>query len=255
MGCTGHERYQCKQTRRLKIKPPPKRVSFNQNFMFLSDVHSFVSVVFRLYQHKVCTVLQISLPENHIQHYLWTKKLCCRSSGWSPWSYEEWFWKGFQEDLQYWSSPEYALEGDVCLPWGKKKKSVVRNILKKYVALLHESAPFSVSFPSLHLALLSSQCSSSLEGRAWMDLGWLQRRERSLMEGLCLRFCVCFRDLLELSPPDRQKAALQYASWGPQGNQLVSEGLTYLSSSDSIKTVNKLFSPFTILNNTKCILH
>uniref|UniRef100_A0A3Q0S745 Dipeptidyl-peptidase 6b n=1 Tax=Amphilophus citrinellus TaxID=61819 RepID=A0A3Q0S745_AMPCI len=27
-------------------------------------------------------------------------------------------------------------------------------------------------------------------------------------------------DLLELSPPERQKAALQYASWGPQGNQL-----------------------------------
>uniref|UniRef100_A0AAZ1X9S9 Dipeptidyl-peptidase 6b n=1 Tax=Oreochromis aureus TaxID=47969 RepID=A0AAZ1X9S9_OREAU len=42
----------------------------------------------------------------------------------------------------------------------------------------------------------------------------------SLMEGLCLSFCVCFRDLLELSPPEGQKAALQYASWGPQGNQL-----------------------------------
>uniref|UniRef100_A0A3Q4GUF7 Inactive dipeptidyl peptidase 10-like n=1 Tax=Neolamprologus brichardi TaxID=32507 RepID=A0A3Q4GUF7_NEOBR len=27
-------------------------------------------------------------------------------------------------------------------------------------------------------------------------------------------------DLLELSPPEGQKAALQYASWGPQGNQL-----------------------------------
>uniref|UniRef100_A0A669EJF5 Inactive dipeptidyl peptidase 10 n=1 Tax=Oreochromis niloticus TaxID=8128 RepID=A0A669EJF5_ORENI len=75
-------------------------------------------------------------------------------------------------------------------------------------------------FPSLHLALLFSQCSSSLKGRAWMDLGWLQRGECSLMEGLCLSFCVCFRDLLELSPPEGQKAALQYASWGPQGNQL-----------------------------------
>ncbi|XP_028265552.1 inactive dipeptidyl peptidase 10 [Parambassis ranga] len=27
-------------------------------------------------------------------------------------------------------------------------------------------------------------------------------------------------DLLELNPPDREKAALQYSSWGPQGNQL-----------------------------------
>uniref|UniRef100_A0A3P9DMN5 Uncharacterized protein n=1 Tax=Maylandia zebra TaxID=106582 RepID=A0A3P9DMN5_9CICH len=68
--------------------------------------------------------------------------------------------------------------------------------------------------------LLENRFHSSLKGRAWMDLGWLQRGECSLMEGLCLSFCVCFRDLLELSPPEGQKAALQYASWGPQGNQL-----------------------------------
>lgn len=60
------------------------------------------------------------------------------------------------------------------------------------------------------------------------------------MEGLCLSFCVCFRDLLELSPPEGQKAALQYASWGPQGNQLVSEGLTHVLSSASIKTVSQM---------------
>uniref|UniRef100_A0A8C3G7P7 Uncharacterized protein n=1 Tax=Cyclopterus lumpus TaxID=8103 RepID=A0A8C3G7P7_CYCLU len=32
--------------------------------------------------------------------------------------------------------------------------------------------------------------------------------------------CVCSRDLLELNPPEREKAVLQYASWGPQGSQL-----------------------------------
>lgn len=52
---------------------PQSVFHLNQYFMFLSDVHSFVSVLSRLY--KVCIVLQISLPENHIQHYLWEKKL------------------------------------------------------------------------------------------------------------------------------------------------------------------------------------
>ncbi|XP_004560478.2 inactive dipeptidyl peptidase 10 [Maylandia zebra] len=33
-------------------------------------------------------------------------------------------------------------------------------------------------------------------------------------------YSVANGDLLELSPPEGQKAALQYASWGPQGNQL-----------------------------------
>lgn len=48
------------------------------------------------------------------------------------------------------------------------------------------------------------------------------------MEGLWLSFCVCSRDQLELNPPEREKAALQYASWGPQGNQLVSQALLHL---------------------------
>lgn len=41
--------------------------------------------------------------------------------------------------------------------------------------------------------------------------------------------CVCSRELLELSPTPSQKALLQYASWGPQANQLVSRhSLIYL---------------------------
>ncbi|XP_036961369.1 inactive dipeptidyl peptidase 10 isoform X1 [Acanthopagrus latus] len=42
----------------------------------------------------------------------------------------------------------------------------------------------------------------------------------SPLDGLRLGFCVCSRDLQELNPPEKEKAALQYASWGPQGNQL-----------------------------------
>lgn len=115
---------------------------------------------------------------------------------------------------------------------------MARNIEKEMLHSCMNQPRSLFHFPSLHLAPLFSQCSSSLKGRAWMDLGWLQRGECSLMEGLCLSFCVCFRDLLELSPPEGQKAALQYASWGPQGNQLVSEGLTHVLSSASIKTVS-----------------
>ncbi|XP_071388393.1 inactive dipeptidyl peptidase 10 [Centroberyx affinis] len=33
-------------------------------------------------------------------------------------------------------------------------------------------------------------------------------------------YTVANGDLLELNPPEREKAALQYAAWGPQGNQL-----------------------------------
>lgn len=50
----------------------------------------------------------------------------------------------------------------------------------------------------------------------------------SLTEGLCLSVCVCSRELLELNPLEREKAALQYASWGPQGSQLVSQTLSHL---------------------------
>lgn len=46
---------------------------------------------------------------------------------------------------------------------------------------------------------------------------------------LMVEFCVCSRDQLELYPPEREKAKLQYASWGPQGNQLVSQSLPGLS--------------------------
>lgn len=46
--------------------------------------------------------------------------------------------------------------------------------------------------------------------------------------GLWLLLYVCSRDQLELSPPEKEMAALQYASWGPQGNQLVSGALALL---------------------------
>ncbi|KAF1390093.1 hypothetical protein PFLUV_G00054540 [Perca fluviatilis] len=46
-------------------------------------------------------------------------------------------------------------------------------------------------------------------------------------------------DLLELNPPEREKAALQYASWGPQGSQLayMFEGDIYYKSSVTSKAL------------------
>lgn len=92
-------------------------------------------------------------------------------------------------------------------------------------------------FSSLHLALLSSQCVSFKQSSRPGDGGTSEGFEQgpSLMEGLWLSFCVCSRDQLELNPPEREKAApLQYASWGPQGNQLVSQGSTALPLNLSI---------------------
>lgn len=33
---------------------------------------------------------------------------------------------------------------------------------------------------------------------------------------------------MELNPPEKEKVALQYASWGPQGNQLVRQTVSHL---------------------------
>lgn len=55
------------------------------------------------------------------------------------------------------------------------------------------------------------------------------------MEGSCLGLCVCSRDLVELNPPEREKEVLQYAAWGPQGNQLVSLARTHLLSHSLIR--------------------
>lgn len=38
-------------------------------------------------------------------------------------------------------------------------------------------------------------------------------------------FCVCSRDQLELQPPEGEETKLQFASWGPLGNQLVRRSL------------------------------
>ena len=86
-------------------------------------------------------------------------------------------------------------------------------------------SPFRFAF--LHLALFSSWCSSPLMGRAWKDFRRLQTGQLSLMGGLCLSFYVCSRDLMELRHTEGEKTELQYASWGPQGNQLVSKALAY----------------------------
>ncbi|TNN57217.1 Inactive dipeptidyl peptidase 10 [Liparis tanakae] len=43
---------------------------------------------------------------------------------------------------------------------------------------------------------------------------------RQRVVGLLRNACEAEQDLVELSPPEREQAVLQYASWGPQGSQL-----------------------------------
>uniref|UniRef100_A0AAY4CUM2 Uncharacterized protein n=1 Tax=Denticeps clupeoides TaxID=299321 RepID=A0AAY4CUM2_9TELE len=38
---------------------------------------------------------------------------------------------------------------------------------------------------------------------------------------VCVCVCVCHRHFVELTPPEKDTAVLQYAAWGPQGSQLV----------------------------------
>lgn len=103
--------------------------------------------------------------------------------------------------------------------------------------MLHEQTPFSVLFcfsASCSFVLTVHYLSQAreLKARAWMDLrGFLNRTPgpNGAGGGLHLSFCVCSRDLQELNPPEREKAVLQYASWGPQGNQMVSQPLIHLS--------------------------
>uniref|UniRef100_A0A8C3AED8 Uncharacterized protein n=1 Tax=Cyclopterus lumpus TaxID=8103 RepID=A0A8C3AED8_CYCLU len=80
------------------------------------------------------------------------------------------------------------------------------------VALLHVATPFSVLFFPVCILLL---CPHSAV------------------------ICVCSRDLLELNPPEREKAVLQYASWGPQGSQLayVFDGDIYYKPSATSKAL------------------
>uniref|UniRef100_A0A665W652 Dipeptidyl-peptidase 6b n=1 Tax=Echeneis naucrates TaxID=173247 RepID=A0A665W652_ECHNA len=117
----------------------------------------------------------------------------------------------------------------------KKKKIVGRAIGEEGHVL-----SFSLN-TNLTTTLLdnSSLHSVSLKTRAWMDLRGLKPGQLSLMGGLCLSFCVCSRDMLELNPPQGEQAMLQYASWGPQGNQLayVFDGDIYYKPSVTSKAL------------------
>lgn len=98
------------------------------------------------------------------------------------------------------------------------------------------------SSPSLHLAFTLSLLSQA-QGRG-MD-GPQRDLNRTLFPGggLMVEFCVCSRDQLELYPPEREKAKLQYASWGPQGNQLVSQSLPHLSDRCVVLIMHTIHNP------------
>lgn len=129
---------------------------------------------------------------------------------------EEWFWKGLQEGNHCLSMP--CRKRFACCEDGEKKG---RN--KDF---LHESVSLFVCFSS------SASCYSVLRVQYFFGRilkakgdgqtsGSFEQEAPAIMEGLWLLSLVCSRDQLELNPPE-EKAALQYASWGPQGNQLVS---------------------------------
>lgn len=121
--------------------------------------------------------------------------------------------------------------------------------------LLHScmSQP-GLRLPSLHLALfvLSLQLLFQQQGYGATTEGF--RQDGGLWWGrFCLRFCVCLcvcsRDLLELHPPEGGKTELQYASWGPQGNQLVSKAFHHLPEKTSRHQRTWLGTLFAYLQN------
>lgn len=70
---------------------------------------------------------------------------------------------------------------------------------------------------------------------------------------------MCSRDMGEINPPEREKAVLQYASWGPQGNQMVSQALTHLPDESPAICINctcqydrMSFSTFIVYSKTMC---
>lgn len=129
--------------------------------------------------------------------------------------------------------------GGTCLPVLRKIISESRNKERENVALLHEpTPPFSVLFISFsascsfcpHSSVCLSLSLSKFRARAWVDLRGLKKQDARPHRTayVWVFFCVCSRDLQELNPPEKEKAALQYASWGPQGNQLVRLPLPHL---------------------------
>uniref|UniRef100_A0A672JGJ9 Dipeptidyl-peptidase 6b n=1 Tax=Salarias fasciatus TaxID=181472 RepID=A0A672JGJ9_SALFA len=111
------------------------------------------------------------------------------------------------EDLE---SEDFKVH-DPSVAWlnGKGPRKMLHSCMNQLHSLFH--------FLLCILLFSSSQCRSSLRRGAWTDI----RGTAVPNECLSLAFCVCSRDLQELNPPDGDKAVLQYASWGPQGNQLV----------------------------------
>lgn len=109
-----------------------------------------------------------------------------------------------------------------CLEEGKKRKWKIWT--KKCCTLAWISSILCLVLLLCILSLLSQAQGQGMDGpqrdlnRTLFPDGWLM-----------VEFCVCSRDQLELYPPEREKAKLQYASWGPQGNQLVSQSLPRLS--------------------------
>uniref|UniRef100_A0A8C3ADI1 Uncharacterized protein n=1 Tax=Cyclopterus lumpus TaxID=8103 RepID=A0A8C3ADI1_CYCLU len=91
----------------------------------------------------------------------------------------------------------------------------------------------------LSFSLTSNLTSTLVDNSSVVSYSNTAIEDRGQISGLCLSICVCSRDLLELNPPEREKAVLQYASWGPQGSQLayVFDGDIYYKPSATSKAL------------------
>lgn len=169
-----------------KKKNLPQSVSSsNQNLMFLSDMHSFRQCPLQVSHPNVrfaLSVLLISLPEIHIQHYIsgGEKKKVAVAVLWNFWGGGSGSWNpgGPAALIIAW-----VCLGGTCLPVPRKIISASRNKQREKRCTLAWANPSILCFVFLLciLLFLSSQFSVSLSlskfrARAWVDLRGLKKQ-------------------------------------------------------------------------------
>lgn len=148
-------------------KLPPACVSSNQNLMFLSDMHSFVSVLSRFHipASGLYCATDFTAWDSYSALYQWENSVVAVDDSWD-------FWGMVLKRISGGSAVliiAWVCLGGKCLPVLREKISAARN-MEKEMLHLHEATPFSVLFS------LSASCSfcphstAKLKARAWMNL-------------------------------------------------------------------------------------
>lgn len=152
-------------------KLPPECVSSNQNFMFLSDIHSFVRLLSRFHSPMQGFVRLHCL--RLIFSFLSMEKLC-GSCG----CFLELLRSSSERDLRSTCSTDHCLS----MPWLpalRKTMSASRIADKQMLHSCMNQSHSPFCFPSLHLAILSPQQHvsfkpSSRPGSGWTSEGFKQ---------------------------------------------------------------------------------